>query len=204
MRDPLAPIDAAAHHHRMDPIKELNGKLLIAMPDMGDPRFAGAVIYICEHSDAGTMGLMINRPMPDIAFDKLLTQMKIDRTADCRQIGVHLGGPVERARGFVLHSRDYHAAGNTMAVTDDIGMTATLNVLEALAHGKGPRDALLALGYAGWGPGQLAQELAENGWLTGPADREILFDTDPAGKWSAALGLIGVSPSMLSGSGGRA
>ena len=188
----------------MDQITDLSGKLLIAMPDMGDPRFAGAVIYICAHSDEGSMGLILNRPRPEISFDKLLRQMKIPRSPACRDIRVHIGGPVERARGFVLHSMDYTSDNSTMEVADDIGMTATQDVLEALAQGGGPSRSLLALGYTGWGPGQLEAELADNGWLTGPAQSEILFGDDHAGKWTAALALLGISPSALSLTGGRA
>ena len=187
--------------HRMD---DLCGKLLIAMPDMGDPRFAGAVIYICDHSDEGSMGLILNRPRPEIAFDALLTQMKIPRTSACRDIRVHTGGPVDRGRGFVLHSLDYMSDRSTMTVADNIGMTATQDVLEALAQGGGPQWSLLALGYTGWGPGQLESELAKNGWLTGPSEPAILFGDDHAGKWTAALALLGVPAHALSLSGGRA
>lgn len=182
----------------------LAGKLLIAMPDMEDPRFAGSVIYICDHSDEGTMGLIVNRPFPDIAFRKLLAQMGISCGDACQDIGVHFGGPVEKVRGFVLHTLDYTADKGTLQVDDDIGMTATQDVLQALAEGTGPATSLLALGYTGWGPGQFEEELADNGWLTGPANQAILFGTDHAGKWAAALALMGISPVALSQSGGRA
>ncbi len=188
----------------MDRIDDLRGKLLIAMPDMGDPRFAGAVIYVCAHSEEGTMGLIVNRPLPEIVFDKLLSQMKIPSTPACRDIRVQSGGPVERARGFVLHSLDYTSDENTMVVADGIGMTATLDVLQALAQGAGPATSMLALGYAGWGPGQLEAELAKNGWLTGPSDNSVLFGENHTSKWAAALKLMGVLPEMLSASGGRA
>ena len=188
----------------MHQITDLRGKLLIAMPDMGDPRFAGSVIYICSHANDGSMGLIVNRPRPEIAFDKLLTQMKIARGPGCRDIRVHTGGPVERGRGFVLHSLDFTSDDSTMAVTEDVGLTATQDVLEALAQGGGPDRSLLALGYTGWGPGQLEAELADNGWLTGPAQSDILFGDDNAGKWAAALALLGISPSALSLTGGRA
>lgn len=204
VRDPLAPQSPQAHHRRMHRMDNLNGKLLIAMPDMGDPRFAGAVIYICAHSDEGSMGLILNRPRPEIAFDKLLTQMNIPRSPACRDIRVHVGGPVERARGFVLHSLDYTSANSTLEVADNIGMTATQDVLEALAQGGGPADSLLALGYTGWGPGQLESELAANGWLIGPSEAHVLFGDDHAGKWTAALALLGVTPQALSLTGGRA
>ena len=188
----------------MDQITDLRGTLLIAMPDMGDPRFAGSVIYICSHSGDGSMGLIVNRPRPEIAFDKLLRQMKIARGPACRDIRVHIGGPVERGRGFVLHSLDFTSAESTLTVAGNVGMTATQDVLEAIAQGGGPSSSLLALGYTGWGPGQLESELADNGWLTGPAQHDILFGDDNAGKWAAALALLGISPSALSLTGGRA
>ena len=188
----------------MEALEHLSGKFLIAMPDMGDPRFAGAVIYVCSHSEDGAMGLIVNKPNPDLRFGKLLEQMKISKSPACRDIRVHFGGPVERARGFVLHSMDYTSDGNTMEVEDGIGMTGTLDVLEALAKGEGPATSLLALGYAGWGPGQLEAELMQNGWLTGPARQDILFGRANEHKWAAALKLLGVDPSMLSASGGRA
>ena len=204
LRDPLAPAGAAAHHGEMDEMNTLTGKLLIAMPDMADPRFAGTVIYICNHSGEGTMGLIVNRPRPEIAFQKLLEKMSISCGSGCQSVGVHIGGPVERGRGFVLHTLDYTAGDSTLQVSDDIGMTATQDVLEALAAGTGPATSLLALGYTGWGPGQLEKELADNGWLTGPANQAIVFGNDHTGKWAAALALMGVSPVALSMSGGRA
>lgn len=188
----------------MEALENLSGKLLIAMPDMGDPRFAGAVIYVCSHSEDGAMGLIVNKPNPDLRFSTLLAQMNISQSPNCRDIRVHFGGPVERGRGFVLHSLDYASDGNTIEVDDGIGMTGTLDVLEALAKGQGPATSLLALGYAGWGPGQLEAELTQNGWLTGPARQDILFGRANEHKWTAALKLLGVDPLLLSASGGRA
>jgi putative transcriptional regulator len=151
---------------------DLAGKLLIAMPGLGDPRFDRSVILICAHSAEGAMGLIVNKPAPDLSFSGLMDQLKIPRSEAAREIRVHFGGPVERGRGFVLHSADYRAGRATMRVSGGFGMTATLDVLGALARGAGPRSALLALGYSGWGAGQLESEIARNDWLTAeaPAD----------------------------------
>ncbi len=184
---------------------DLAGKFLIAMPGMGDPRFARAVVLICAHSGDGAMGLIVNKPTPDLSFAALLDQLEIPRKGAGRDIRVHFGGPVERGRGFVLHSPDYHAAGGgTMAVGGGFGMTATQDVLAALARGRGPQEALLALGYAGWGPGQLEGEIARNDWLTADAARDLVFGTEDAAKWAYALRRIGVDPVSLSATAGRA
>ncbi len=182
----------------------LCGKFLIAMPDMGDPRFSGTVIYICAHSDEGAMGIIINKPQPEIRFSNLLEQLDIPKESDVRDIRVHFGGPVENARGFVLHSQDYRSEAGTMEVEDDIFMTATLDVLQDIARGQGPKSSMLALGYSGWGPGQLESELAQNGWLTCDARADIIFGRANEHKWSAALKVLGIDPMMLSSSGGRA
>jgi putative transcriptional regulator len=192
---------AKAHDRRM----ELAGKILIAMPGMGDPRFSRAVVLICAHSDDGAMGLIVNKPTPDLKFAILLEQLKIAQIGPGRDIRVHFGGPVERGRGFVLHSPDYHAdGGGTIEVGDDYGMTATQDVLAALASGQGPQEAFLALGYAGWGPGQLESEIARNDWLTGEPGKELVFGTEDAGKWALALRRIGIDPVSLSAAAGRA
>jgi putative transcriptional regulator len=184
---------------------ELAGSILIAMPAMGDPRFARAVVLICAHSDDGAMGLIVNKPTPDLSFAMLLEQLKIPRQGPGRDIRVHFGGPVERGRGFVLHTPDYQAGGGgTMGVGRDFGMTATQDVLAALARGDGPQEALLALGYAGWGPGQLESEIARNDWLTAEAAPDLVFATADAGKWAQALRRIGVDPVSLSPVAGRA
>ena len=182
----------------------LVGKLLIAMPDMGDPRFTQSVIYMCAHSDDGAMGLIVNKPQPDVQFSDLLTQLGISKAPGVRDIRVHFGGPVDRARGFVLHSNDYKSGAGTLQVDDTIGMTATLDVLEDIARGKGPKASMLALGYAGWGPGQLEAEIAQNGWLTCDPRDEIVFGRADEHKWSAALKVLGINPLMLSSTGGRA
>lgn len=183
---------------------QLEGKLLIAMPGMGDPRFEKAVIFMCAHSEDGALGLIINKPAPELRFASLLDQLDINVSTPQRDIRVHLGGPVEHGRGFVLHSGDYQSESSTLQVSDTFGMTATLDVLEALARGAGPASALLALGYSGWGPGQLESEILANGWLTCDAPPEIVFGEDDEAKWSDALKSMGVDALMLSSEAGRA
>ena len=194
------------HASVMTPESEssLEGKLLIAMPGMGDPRFDRSVIFMCAHSEEGALGLIVNKPAPEVKFLALLDQLGIETGGAKRDIRVHFGGPVENGRGFVLHSGDYLSNSSTLQVTDGFGMTATLDVLEEIANGSGPASALLALGYSGWGPGQLEDEILQNGWLTCDAAPEIVFGADDGAKWSAALGTLGVDPIMLSGSAGRA
>lgn len=188
----------------MDKVTDLDGKLLIAMPGMGDPRFEKAVILMCAHSDEGAMGLIVNKPTTDLSFASLLEQLSIPRAPAGRDIRVHFGGPVERGRGFVLHSADYEGGPATMQIAGRFGMTATLDILEALAQGGGPSQALLALGYAGWGPGQLESEIRANGWLVGDAPDSLVFSRDDAGKWAGALKGLGIDPLTLSASAGRA
>ncbi|VVT29111.1 conserved hypothetical protein [Roseovarius sp. EC-HK134] len=183
---------------------DLTGKLLIAMPGMGDPRFAHSVVLLCAHSPDGAMGLIINKPTSDLRLRDLLEQLSIAPTGQTRNLPVHFGGPVEHGRGFVLHDRGYQSTLTSLEVNEDFAMTATLDILEDLARGTGPDRALLALGYAGWGPGQLESELAENGWLTCDADMELVFDTPNRAKWEAALTRLGISPLMLSSDAGRA
>ena len=183
---------------------DLTGKLLVAMPGMGDPRFDRSVILICAHSDDGAMGLIINKPVQDVRLANLLEHLNIPRVPEGRDIRVHFGGPVERGRGFVLHSRDYRGGPATMRIEGGYGMTATLDVLEALARGEGPHRALLALGYSGWGPGQLEGEIARNDWLTAEAEPALVFGEDDGGKWAGALRGLGIDPITLSPSAGRA
>ena len=183
---------------------DLGGQMLIAMPGMGDPRFSHSVILICAHSDAGAMGLIINKPVPDLSFDRLIDQLSIPKGEAGREIRVHQGGPVERSRGFVLHSRDWQAGRATMQIAGLYGMTATLDILEALAQGAGPVSALLALGYAGWGPGQLEAEIGRNDWLTTEASSDLIFSPDDGGKWAGALRGMGIDPVSLSSTAGRA
>lgn len=185
-------------------VSNLEGKLLIAMPGMGDPRFEKSVVFMCAHSDDGALGLIVNKPTPQVRFSKLLEQFGITPAEPKREIRVHFGGPVEHGRGFVLHSGDYQSNASTLRVGDTFGMTATLDVLEHIARGTGPEAAILALGYSGWGPGQLESEILANGWLTCDATPELVFGDDDSGKWTAALKTLGVDPLMLSGSAGRA
>lgn len=188
----------------MDQVLDLRGKLLVAMPGMGDPRFEHSVILVCAHGPDGAMGLIVNKPAPEISFGGLLDQLSIPRAPLGRDIRVHFGGPVERARGFVLHSMDYNASPGAMDVGDSYRMTATLDILEALAQGTGPATALLALGYSGWGPGQLEQEILRNDWLTAEAPADLVFSPDDGGKWTAALRRMGIDPLGLSSTAGRA
>lgn len=183
---------------------ELAGRMLLAMPGMGDPRFERSVIFLCAHSEDGAMGLIVNRPALDITFPQLLAQLSISHRDDVPVPEVHLGGPVEHGRGFVLHSDDYRRTDATLTVPGGFGMTATTDVLEDIARGEGPRAALLALGYSGWGPGQLESEIAGNAWLVGDASTDLVFAADNQGKWAAVLGRMGIDPVTLSGSAGRA
>ena len=182
----------------------LDGKLLIAMPGMGDPRFDKAVIFMCAHSAEGAMGLIINKPAHTLKFDDLMTQLGIDWDGDLPSPAVHHGGPVEHGRGFVLHSRDYDSEGSSMKIGEGFGMTATLDILTDIALGKGPKRALLALGYTGWAPGQLEAEIQANGWLIADVDAELVFATKDADKWQGAIEGLGIDPRMLSAEGGRA
>ncbi len=180
----------------------LTGRFLIAMPHMGDPRFARSVVFLCSHGEEGAMGLIVNKEAENISFDDLLDQLEIDDVT-VNQLTVHNGGPVETGRGFVLHSRDYFQEGS-IGVTDDVALTATVEILRAIAAGGGPRKRLLALGYAGWGQGQLESEIQANGWLISEADEDILFGFDLERKWDQVLAKLGVDPAALSGAAGRA
>ena len=182
----------------------LDGKLLIAMPGIGDSNFDKSVIYMCSHSEEGAMGLIINKPAPDLALKDLLDQLSITPDQPIKLDSIHIGGPVEHGRGFVLHSRDYVAKEATLDVTETVGMTASLEILEDISNGAGPEQCLLALGYSGWGPGQLETEIQSNGWLISDASDDLLFETDDDVKWDAALKTLGIDARMLSAEGGRA
>jgi putative transcriptional regulator len=181
----------------------LTGQLLVAMPQMRDPRFARSVIYMCAHSADGAMGLVVNRRVGSITFDDLLQQLNIGPTKRSDEIRIHFGGPVEQGRGFVLHSSDYLQSGS-LRVDDQVALTATLDILKEMAAGGGPRKSLLALGYAGWGPGQLDAEIQANGWLSVSSDEALVFDADLDHKWERAIGKIGIDFSQLSGEAGHA
>jgi len=184
--------------------EDLTGKLLLAMPGMGDDRFAFTVIYICAHSDEGAMGLVVNKPVVDVVFDDMLDQLDIEKSDDAIDMCVYAGGPVEPGRGFVLHTPDYEDTDATLEVDAEFSMTATLDVLEDMAAGDGPKTSLLALGYSGWGPGQLEDEIMANGWLTCAASYNLVFHLDDADKWTGALKTLGVDPLMLSAQAGHA
>lgn len=180
----------------------LTGQLLIAMPAMADPRFAQSVIYLCAHTGEGAMGIVINRPLDHPRFDELFRQLEVTPTPPARRIRLCAGGPVDNARGFVLHTADW-TAEDSLKVDEAIALTASLDILKAIAEGEGPRQCLLALGYAGWGPGQLESELQANAWLSVPADEALMFDDDHASKWRRALAKLKVTPLALSGIAGH-
>jgi putative transcriptional regulator len=181
----------------------LTGQLLIAMPNMRDPRFARSVIYVCAHNADGAMGLVVNRLVGSVTFPDLLEQLNIEGGTACEEIRVHFGGPVESGRGFVLHSGDY-SHDSTLQVDEKMALTATVDILTDIAQGRGPRCSLLALGYAGWGPGQLDSEFQANGWLSVAADETLIFDDDLDSKWERAIGKLGIDVSLLSGEAGHA
>jgi putative transcriptional regulator len=186
-------------------VSSLAGQLLVAMPQMGDPRFARSVIYLCAHSgDAGAMGLVINKVVGSLTMAELLAQLDIEPDSLAKTRAVHFGGPVEPGRGFVLHTDDYREE-TTLPVADNISVTGTLEILRAIGKGRGPRRSLFALGYAGWAPGQLDAEIQANGWLSVAADERIVFDPpDNDGKWRRALAKLGVDLSTLSSAAGHA
>lgn len=176
---------------------DLTGKILIAMPFLPDPRFSHAVIYVCGHDSQGAMGLIVNKGLPAVTFEELLTQMEVDASMLAPHVPIHYGGPVEVGRGFVLHSSDY-ITESTVLIENGYAMTATLDILRAIATNEGPRDILLALGYVGWGSGQLEHEIQENGWLTIDANPELIFGKDLDSKWRQALATLGIDPAGLS------
>lgn len=197
----------AAHVSRMqEPSPQfLDGQLLIAMPGMGDTRFERSVIFLCAHSAEGAMGLIVNKPAPELRFADLLEQLKIKpEIGGLPETRVHFGGPVEHGRGFVLHSAEYQVEGSSLKISERFAMTATVDILRDMARGKGPERALLALGYAGWGPGQLEAEIQANGWLTAPAEPDLVFGHRDTDKWESALRSLAIDPRLLSAEGGRA
>jgi putative transcriptional regulator len=183
-------------------LTSLTGQLLIAMPQMEDPRFIRAVVFMCAHNAEGAMGLVVNKAVEQPSMVELLRQLGINGDGFDRA-RVHFGGPVEAARGFVLHSTDYTEQA-TLVVDGNVGLTATMDILRAIGRGEGPRQKFFALGYAGWGPGQLDAEIQANGWLTVPSDDVLLFDDDNDDKWRRAIAKLGVDPFALSGEAGHA
>jgi len=189
----------------------LNGQLLLAMPGMTDPRFDHSVIYICSHNEDGAMGLVINRAAKNIDFPGLLDQLDVTYVPEDNSpphqkgndISLYSGGPVEIGRGFILHSADY-TQDTTMVVSETVALSATVDILSAIADGDGPNDFIIALGYTGWGPGQLEEEINRNSWLTIEADNELLFRTDLDLKWPRAMAKLGIDITLLSTDSGRA
>lgn len=181
----------------------LAGQLLVAMPNMGDPRFERTVIYMCLHSHDGAMGIVVNKPNESMSFVELLAQLNIETTEPARTTRVYAGGPVDVSKGFVLHSDEFDEEG-TIKLRSGLALTTTVNILKALATGTGPRNALLALGYAGWGEGQLEREVAENTWLTVECDTSLVFCENPDVAWERAFAKIRANPWMVSGVAGHA
>src|SRR5215472_13596983 len=185
-------------------MNSLAGQLLVAMPQMQDPRFARSVVYLCAHSgESGAMGLIINKQLGSLTMGELFAQLDIEPSAVANLRPVHFGGPVEAGRGFVLHTADYREEA-TLHVDGNISVTATLEVLRAIGKDQGPRQSLFALGYAGWAPGQLDAEIQANGWRCVSADNELLFASNHDGKWARALAKLGINLSMLSSDAGHA
>jgi putative transcriptional regulator len=189
----------------------LDGQMLIAMPAMSDERFSRAVIYVCAHSSEGAMGIIVNHPAGNINFPDLLVQLEVIPAAEriqlpnkAGEVRVLKGGPVETGRGFVLHSADFFIENSTLPIDEGICLTATVDILKAIAKGGGPVSAILALGYAGWAPGQLETEIQHNGWLHCAADSDLIFGTDVEGKYAKALRKIGIDLGMLSNDAGHA
>jgi putative transcriptional regulator len=176
--------------------ENLTGKFLIAMPGMGDPRFENSLIYICDYSDDGAMGLIVNKPVDDPNFDQLCDHLLVARTSDA-PIDVVYGGPVEQKRGFVLHTTDYTPDEAGRVLGHDLAMSTTLSVIEDLARGQGPTKAMVAMGFAGWSPGQLEREIQENTWLICEGDPELIFSRNFDEKWKTALVRAGVDPRLL-------
>jgi putative transcriptional regulator len=189
----------------------LDGQILVAMPTIRDDRFSRTVIYLCAHSSEGAMGIVINQPAPHIDFGDLLVQLEvipdnklIELPLRAGEVKVLKGGPVETGRGFVLHSADFFIENSTLPIDNGICLTATLDILKAIARGQGPESAVLALGYAGWAPGQLESEIHANGWLNCDADPELVFSTRVELKYESALRKIGIDPAKLSSDAGHA
>lgn len=201
-------IKSMIHENKLDPAlltgdNAFRNHLLIAMPGLQADFFTKSVVYVCAHSPAGAMGIVVNRRLPEVAFKDLLDQLHLRHSNVCVEPIVHFGGPVETGRGFVLHSTDF-VSDETVRINERIGITGTVDILKAIAEGKGPRKSIFALGYAGWGPGQLDAEMHTNSWLTVPADDDLIFNTDLSSKWEKAMMKMGVNPMALSSEMGHA
>lgn len=181
----------------------LENKLLLAMPAMTDPRFERSVIYICSHDASGAMGLVVNEAINQLSFASLLEQLNIEAETEVPEVTVHSGGPVEPGRGFVLHSADF-VQDSTLIVSQTMALTATVDILRAVASGSGPNRFVLALGYAGWGQGQLEHEVTQNAWMIAEPDDEIIFNTELQQKWPRAMSMLGIDVAMLSTEAGHA
>ena len=182
----------------------LKGKLLVAMPSIGDDRFSRSVILVCAHEPDYAMGIVLNNPVPHVTVPDILEQLEVKTEIEVPNERVLDGGPVGNDRGFVLHSSDYHSEGSTLSVSEDCSLTATRDVLVALASSHPPERSTLALGYSGWGAGQLEYELRENAWLVGPATHDIVYGLDHEEKWDRAIELMGVDAGKLQHHPGRA
>jgi putative transcriptional regulator len=189
----------------------LDGQMLIAMPAMSDERFSRSLIYVCAHSNEGAMGIVVNQPASNVTFPELLVQLDVIPAADriilptrAETVKVLKGGPVETGRGFVLHSADFFLENSTLPIDEGVCLTATVEILKAIARGDGPASAVLALGYAGWAPGQLENEIQQNGWLHCTADKELIFGADIMSKYDKALNKLGIDLAMLSSEAGHA
>ena len=182
----------------------LEGKLLIAMPGMPDPRFEKSVIFMCAHSAKGAMGLIINKPIDGLSFRDLMDKLEIGVSAERADAPILFGGPMQMGRGFVLHSAEYAGEDTTLAITPEISLTASVDILKAISAGRGPAKSILALGYAGWGVGQIEDEILANGWIHCDADAHLLFETDYDARWQTAIAKLGADISGLSAEAGRA
>ena len=184
-------------------IDPFTGKLLVALPSMGDERFRKALVLICGHDEKGALGLIINRPLPTLTFQDLLDNLKIAPQGDYGDLKVHFGGYVEMGRGFVIHSTDY-ASPSTVPLTEELSLTATVDIIQAIVDHAGPKELFLTLGYAGWGKEQLEQEIIHNDWLVVDATKKLIFQTDLSQRWVEALRLQGIAAHMISLEGGSA
>ena len=203
MEDESPPIQLSRMKRAPSEEGWLSGQLLIAMPGMEDPRFARAVICLCAHSSEGAMGIVLNRAIENLTFDDLLKQLDVSPVPPARRIRLHAGGPVEGGRGFVLHTRDWSSEGS-LTVEGGFALTASVDILKAIAGGGGPRSGVLALGYAGWGPGQLEDEIQANSWLSVNPDETLIFGEADDQKWRQAMAKLKVDPALLSGAAGHA
>jgi len=192
-------------------MNSLKGQFLVAMPDMLDERFRDSVIYLVGHGDEGAMGLVVNKSVEDMSFADILEELSLGEHDDIirlpagvRNREVLRGGPVEKGRGFVLHSSDYFRDGNSYEVSEEVYLTATLDILRSMAFGNAPAEAIFALGYCGWGAGQLEGELGRNGWLTVPYSHDLLFSVPLDKRYDEALGKLGITRASLSSTAGNA